>query len=794
MIVIMLLFLYVLPIDADSAQSCVSVEGVQRQYYVTPIHRNISLDMHHAYHQGRLFTDLKMQQRDHEIKTKYYTDPAYCQQIKIFCELIYQCNSPDELQRIVARNKILHFQLPGVHQHFIQKIQSAVAARYFDKNGKFYNAKEDASFGRVTVDFFKCVFNYEDYLEALNKLHDEYSLGQLEYETQGLCDRLLSSVGYVFSKVPHFVKNFNLPKNLEKARNNSYNKKLIGLIEDGQQEAYNQFRMNGVLPNQIQAVESVEQAANSKMIDSPNLSKECEQNINIKNDDFFLQYLPKERVNFYEEALQETAQTTRWQNIKYELSDNIEDLLKEFNLDPAVYRMCLGYQFQQLLHQECLTILDKSINVYRTLKKAYPFLIKSIVSNVDLGREHNQLGFMQKAVMFLSISWALLERAQEINQDILLGVRDGIVDVATNVYDVLQDPKGTLNNIVQTAYTLADIAEKVLDTGLNYSGRSPQEREILWQKRLEKIADTAEHLKKKLFETPIRDLARFGTSATVETILFEKTLTTLAKCFRQGVQELSNLADKIKKSLPATEVVATTAEGVAVETRVTKDASKQLMNAAESVGEKIKSGLKVPTKRILPAGATLEQLPMHIVDLIKGAETYFMQLVTVHEKEIMAGINRHLPELMAHLKARNISCEWLKNIKINAIDFKHVLIGDLNKGSLSGLHSTLLCPKKIEKVVIQPGKRGTWMGKWFEPCALESKTSSFFPSIWNEKIITEKVIESIKNTVEIQFKENKLFVGGFTAENIGITVVINKHGCIESFFPAIKINGVKCIP
>lgn len=263
-----------------------------------------------------------------------------------------------------------------------------------------------------------------------------------------------------------------------------------------------------------------------------------------------IDYLPKNRLHFYKEALEEVKADAKWKVLDYSFSPFVKDLLEYYHIDVNNYTVCRGNQFQQLIHKECITLLIHLVNMQNSLEHKCYFLMPFIVAHAELAREHNQLGLAKKAVMFLSLGWKLVDCAQKIHNNVKFRFMPFcILNKGFNEACALQ-AKEVIPDLEQYAHEIAEIAQKIIEIGMNRSFDSYKDHNEIWENKWEKISYESALLKNYL--KPIRlngVLAQFDDSFAKETVLFERTMGTYTHWFKKGISDILDLMKTIKNYL-----------------------------------------------------------------------------------------------------------------------------------------------------------------------------------------------------------------------------------------------------
>ena len=125
-------------------------------------------------------------------------------------------------------------------------------------------------------------------------------------------------------------------------------------------------------------------------------------------------------------------------------------LLQQNGCDVNNYRACCGNQIQQLVHQDCLILLEQIADI-SPLSYIYEHK-NSFVQCIDAARDYNQAGLTGKAITITDFCDALLDYSKAIIVGAAQGVAEGLIGVAQ---DVVEHPIKTLIAAAAGEYIVA---------------------------------------------------------------------------------------------------------------------------------------------------------------------------------------------------------------------------------------------------------------------------------------------------------------------------------------------------
>lgn len=130
----------------------------------------------------------------------------------------------------------------------------------------------------------------------------------------------------------------------------------------------------------------------------------------------------------------------------YAMPQSAQELLRKHGHDTTLYTTFYGNQLQQLVHQECIALLEQT-SVVSVASIAHRHK-DALVDCIDAAREYNQAGLTQKALHVTDFCRALLDYGKAI----LTGAVHGVIGAAQ---DCLEHPIQTALCVAAGEYVLA---------------------------------------------------------------------------------------------------------------------------------------------------------------------------------------------------------------------------------------------------------------------------------------------------------------------------------------------------
>jgi thiaminase len=207
----------------------------------------------------------------------------------------------------------------------------------------------------------------------------------------------------------------------------------------------------------------------------------------------------------------------------YILPRNVVQALRSHGHDPVVYVKAYGNQFQQVLHQECIELLTRTVDL-PVRSVAYNHQ-GALVDCIDAAREYNQAGLVHKASVVTDFCRALLDYGSAVAE----GVACGLIGA---VQDMVEHPVQTVACIVAgeyvLAYQLCKVVCNVADIGVA-ALVNPSRAKKKWDDYIAPVSGVISAIKDK--EITCRDAIKMGTGLAVGFVAQYKLLGGLSKFY-----------------------------------------------------------------------------------------------------------------------------------------------------------------------------------------------------------------------------------------------------------------------
>ena len=111
----------------------------------------------------------------------------------------------------------------------------------------------------------------------------------------------------------------------------------------------------------------------------------------------------------------------------YHLNTNVIDILHAHAINKENFTTVYGNKLQQVMHQECITILERIVNL--SIDSPLYDYKSTLVECVESARTFNQYGSVDKAIKITNFCWSLLDYSKAIIEGITAGVIGAIQNV-----------------------------------------------------------------------------------------------------------------------------------------------------------------------------------------------------------------------------------------------------------------------------------------------------------------------------------------------------------------------------
>jgi hypothetical protein len=434
-------------------------------------------------------------------------------------------------------------------------------------------------------------------------------------------------------------------------------------------------------------------------------------------------------------------------NQAYPLPQNVIQTLHSHGHDPAVYARAHGNQFQQVLHQECIELLTRTVDL-PVGSVAYNHQ-EALIDCIDAAREYNQAGMTHKASSIADFCWALLDYSSAVAEGMACGLIGAVRDM---VEHPIQTAACVIAGEYVLAYQLCKVVCNVADIGVTALA-NPSRAKKKWSDYVEPINNIISAIKNK--EMTCRDAIKTGAGLAVGLVAQHKLLGGLNKFYR-GIRVKAIEFIQNNPSLTPQQYMQT-AEGVFMKT---SDGLREIGGTAVEVIKDTRVALEIMHTQYMAAlKAELETLHLAFDNKIKG----FAQLTNKYTK---------------------LDYEHIFGMKFI---FKRDCLS-----KVSGFHHD--CMHVIEKSgVIEftnkvMNKDGFYTTDLIHQGTVVKPQATFFPAEWSREKVVSKIYEAYNNAVENSLvpefrNDGKCFIQGLTNEGIEIEMYMTSKGKIVTAYP-----------
>lgn len=261
----------------------------------------------------------------------------------------------------------------------------------------------------------------------------------------------------------------------------------------------------------------------------------------------------------------------------YTMQEGAKELLRKNGHDDTAYKKCYGNQLQHLIHQDCITLVER-VSAAKSSNAAYVHK-DALVDCIDAARKYNQAGFSEKALHVTDFCRSLLDYGKAV----LEGAVQGIVGATT---DCINHPIQTALYVAageyMFAYQLCKVTFNIADIGftsLINSERGAQK----WNDFIEPLTTIIDTIYSK--EASLRDVIKDTTQLAVQWQAQAQLLSGLGKFYKTTKDKAIDFLKKNPKALPEQYLV--TPEGCVLKVAGEPELHNKVEGIKKQVSDKI---------------------------------------------------------------------------------------------------------------------------------------------------------------------------------------------------------------
>ena len=252
-------------------------------------------------------------------------------------------------------------------------------------------------------------------------------------------------------------------------------------------------------------------------------------------------------------ALQDIANNGfSYQNQTYTLNANSMSALNEASYDHEAYGSCYGNQLQQVMHQECIELVEQTA-LLQNDSPLRPYK-ESFMACIDAIREYNQSGSTKNACQVADLYWALFDYHNKSLEAFRAGTRAVIYEIVTHPVEygsaiaegALAGTLGVINHAIEHPIQTAGwvffgeyLAAYYLGKALGVVGChsviatiDPEQAKDDWNEFLKPVEQFLDGIEKR--QITLRDVIRGGSATAAGFITQGKLLNGLGKIVRRA--------------------------------------------------------------------------------------------------------------------------------------------------------------------------------------------------------------------------------------------------------------------
>jgi hypothetical protein len=446
---------------------------------------------------------------------------------------------------------------------------------------------------------------------------------------------------------------------------------------------------------------------------------------------------------------------------RYTLSPTVVRTLKTYGIGEQVYQVCVGSPLQHILHTECIALIDTGAALERSALQA------TVIECVELGRLHNQAGYIESALKALDLCWSLVQCSAQAGRAIVTGFVQGTYQAGASIAGFVFAPVESITEYLDTLHNASCELVRFLDQHcvLLETPYSDEPITIGLVACADRTAMVAQHMLDYGRAHPY-DAIRETTSLLTQAHLTSKTLEIMASLFSRSANQLKQYLQKVKEgtlSIGNQEIPALVV-GQAAE-MMTSDALAGQISEAKMSGLVAQASGAALSMQLHQALEPLRQEIPALRKLFDGTRKGFGELATKYIKipyEHVLGIDF-----------------WTKK-RFDWAGFHHDFMGTIEKSGLATVvkKTTITSEGFYEADIIING--------------VLKKNKTFFPQHWTREKVISKILEAYDDFIVKGAKtfelcsDGKYEFEGLTSEGIKIQLYLTKNGQITSAYPLLR--------
>ena len=361
-------------------------------------------------------------------------------------------------------------------------------------------------------------------------------------------------------------------------------------------------------------------------------------------------------------------------SMSYELSEETKLLLKEYEIDPIFFEICVGNVIQQEIRKELADLFDYEKFAYDTVPKIFKDALVKSASIVD---EFSSKGFFAGAYKVLDCSLQMINLVVGCGAEMAEEIFLAPFKVANHIFDILAHPQETC---VQMWNKTRRCVEFCTDVSIVLLNELLARDECLFHPTIineikEKVGNDIEYIRRKVeragllfLKMPFQEKAKLITSIVAEFLITAKLLKFLHKVKGKALPKIKELFEAIRKR----DRIVVTANGIeiavaqggeAVEAAMTDiihfmDSECAFEKAMQSVTNQWEEAIMLEERIAINAEAirSMEQRGVKIADNFRRA--------ALQGKKMLRG-GRAIEDGIRYIGIADEEAAWLKDLFID---------------------------------------------------------------------------------------------------------------------------------
>jgi hypothetical protein len=226
----------------------------------------------------------------------------------------------------------------------------------------------------------------------------------------------------------------------------------------------------------------------------------------------------------------------------YTLLPTAVRMLKSYGIGEDAYQVCVGSPLQHILHTECIALIDTGGALERSALQA------TVIECVELGRLHNQAGYIESALKALDLCWSLVHCSAQAGKALVTGVVQGTYQAGASIARCVLAPVESVTECFDALYVASCELVSFLDHYCLFLETPYTTKPIAMGlvACADRTAMVAQHLREYARAHPY-DAIRETPSLITQAHVTSKTFEIMSSLFSRSARQLNEYTQSLSK-------------------------------------------------------------------------------------------------------------------------------------------------------------------------------------------------------------------------------------------------------